>query len=363
MRVLLVAASLDIIGGQSVQAASVARHLSDEPSVEVSFLPINPRLPGPLRRLQDIKYVRTIVTSIAYVARLLAQVPRSDVVLAASAAHSSFVLAPTPAILIARAFGKRVVLHYHAGEADSHLRAWRRTAGRTMRLADAIVVPSRYLAEQFARHGLGARVIVNVIDPDDFPFRERRPLRPVVLFNRQLSPITDGACVLRAFAQVQREVDDATLIVAGDGIQRPELERQARRLGLRNTRFLGWVPPEGMAALYDSADLFLHASNERDNVPVSILEAFAAGLPVVATESAGVPELVRSGETGLLTPEGDDAALAAGALRLIRSPDEAAEMASNARAECSRFTWPAVRDQWLALYSELSGSSRSASSR
>ncbi len=70
-RVLIVAASLDILGGQAVQAARLLEGLREELSLEVSFLPINPRLPGFLRRLQAIKYVRTVVTSIAYIWLLL----------------------------------------------------------------------------------------------------------------------------------------------------------------------------------------------------------------------------------------------------------------------------------------------------
>ena len=66
--------ALDILGGQAVQAARLLAHLRTEAALEVSFLPINPRLPGALRRLQAIKYVRTVVTSLLYCATLLARV-------------------------------------------------------------------------------------------------------------------------------------------------------------------------------------------------------------------------------------------------------------------------------------------------
>ena len=74
---LIVAPSLDIIGGHSTQAAALVHHLGREPGVEVEFLAINPRLPGPLRPLQSIKYLRTLVTSALYVATLLRRVPRA----------------------------------------------------------------------------------------------------------------------------------------------------------------------------------------------------------------------------------------------------------------------------------------------
>src|SRR5207253_3449426 len=104
LRVLIVAPSFDILGGQAVQAARLMESLRLETSVEVGFLPINPRLPGVLRKLQAIKYLRTIVTSLLYCATLLARVRKYDVIHIFSASYFSFLLAPTPALLVARIY-------------------------------------------------------------------------------------------------------------------------------------------------------------------------------------------------------------------------------------------------------------------
>lgn len=353
VRVMIVAPSFDILGGQSTQAALLCKCLSNEATVDVSFLATNPQLPGVLRRLQSIKYLRTLLTAAVYVAQLLARTPRQDVVHVFSAAHTSFLISATPAILIATGFGKGTVLHYHSGEADLHLRRWRRTAARTMRLVDAIVVPSRYLVDQFAGHGFNVRLISNVIEPERFEFRERQPLRPVFLCNRQLQPYCNVACVLRAFALVQARVGDARLIIAADGSDGRDLKALAGELGLTHTEFIGWVRPERAAELYASADVYLNGSDHRDNVPISILEAFASGLPVVSTDVAGISELVVGGKTGMLVPADDHEQLAASALALLADPPLASRLALGARRECSRFTWPAVRKQWLALYQAL----------
>ena len=86
IRVCLVAPSLDILGGQSRQAALLLAGLRDEPTLEVGFIPHNPRLPGALRRLQTIKYVRTLVATLRYCGMLLVQIPRYDVIHVFSAA-------------------------------------------------------------------------------------------------------------------------------------------------------------------------------------------------------------------------------------------------------------------------------------
>ncbi|HET8548701.1 MAG TPA: hypothetical protein VFL57_11880, partial [Bryobacteraceae bacterium] len=100
----MIGPSLRILGGQAVQAAALFRCLREEGAIPVSFLAVNPQLPGWLGRLQQIRYVRTIVTSMAYIAALLARVPGCDVLHVFSASYWSFVLAPTPAIVAGRLF-------------------------------------------------------------------------------------------------------------------------------------------------------------------------------------------------------------------------------------------------------------------
>ena len=221
LRVLIVAPSLDILGGQAVQAAQLLARLREEPSLDVSFLPVNPRLPGLLRKLQAIKYVRTVVTSLLYWGLLLARVRTYDVIHIFSASYLSFVLAPTPAILIARLYGKKIILNYRSGEAEDHLRRWHRTAIRTLRLADEIVVPSAYLVDVFGTFKLAASAIHNFVDTDRFKYRERVPLRPVFLSNRNLEPMYNVGCVVRSFSIIQQRYPDARLTIAGDGSNAP----------------------------------------------------------------------------------------------------------------------------------------------
>jgi L-malate glycosyltransferase len=355
IRLLLVAPALRILGGQAVQANYLLDHLSREPMFDVSFVAHNPRLPGPLKLLQSIKYVRTIVTSIFYCINLLIQVPKHDIVHVFSASYLSFLLAPTPAILIARLFGKKVVLNYRSGEAEDHLRSWPRTAVPILKLADELIVPSQYLVDVFAKFGLRASAVPNIINEDRFRFRERRPLLPIFFSNRNLYPLYNVACILRAFAKIQQRFPEAKLIIAGGGSQRASLEALARELKLQNVEFRGRVAPSKMNELYDEAHIFLNSSNI-DNMPGSILEAFACGMPVVSTSAGGIRCIVSHGSTGLLVPRNDHEAMASLAIRLLESPELAESIARNAYEECSAsYTWPAVRNAWLAVYTRLAG--------
>ena len=351
LRLLVVGPSLDILGGQAVQAARLMSRLRAEPSLEIGFLPINPRLPGPLRKLQAIKYLRTIVTSISYVASLLARVRKYDVIHVFSASYFSFVLAPTPAILVARLYGKRIVLNYHSGEAEDHLARWP-SAIKTLRLANEIVVPSEYLVRVFAQFGLRARAIYNTIETEVFRFRSRPHLGHNFLANRNLEAHYGVARVLRAFAIIQQRFPDARLTVAGDGSQRRSLEHLASELQLRNFEFKGQVDHSQVVGLYDAADIYLNASLI-DNQPLSLLEAFACGLPVVTTNPGGIPDIVTNERTGLLVECGDQEGMAQAAFRLFADEELAQRIINEAREECRKYSWSAVRDQWMDLYQSL----------
>lgn len=360
IRLLLVAPALTILGGQAVQANYLLEHLSHERGFEVSFVPHNPRLPGPFRLLQAVKYLRTIVTSLAYSMYLLRQVPKHDIIQTLSASYWSFLLGPTPAIIIARLFGKKVIVNYRSGQAEDHLRSWPRSAVPIMKLADEIIVPSQYLVDVFRKFGLRATAIANVTDNDRFKFRERRPLLPIFMSNRNHYPLYNVGCILRAFAKIQQKFPEAKLIIAGDGPKRPSLESLARELKLQNIEFRGRVAPGKMHELYNEAHIFLNSSNI-DNMPGSILESFASGTPVVSTSAGGIRCIVTHGRTGLLVPRSDHEAMAACAIRLLESPELATSIVHNAYEECSAYRWPAVRDSWLAAYTRLAGRNRSHS--
>lgn len=348
LRVLIVGPSLAVVGGQAVQAARMVEHFRRDSRIEVGFLPLNPGLPMPLGAAQRIKYVRTIVTTIWYVASLLVKVPRYDVVHIFSASYWSFLLSSTPALLVGKLYRKRTILNYRSGEASDHLARWR-SARATLCLAGVIVVPSGYLVDVFGQFGFTATSILNTVDTSRFQFRERRPLRPVFVASRNFEALYNVACIVRAFALVQGQHPEARLTLAGDGPQRADLEALVRRLGLRNVDFAGRVPNATMPALYDAADIFLNSPNI-DNMPGSVIEAFAAGTLVITTRAGGIPYIVTHERTGLLVPLNDHQEMAAQALRLLADPQFASRLASSARAECRRYEWSAVRDEWLRLY-------------
>lgn len=349
IRVCIVGPSLDIIGGQSIQLERLRVRLVKNPGLEVSFLAVNPRLIGPLRFLQRIKYVRTVATSFVYFLSLLIRVPRVDVVHAFSASYWSFLLAPVPAMLAGRLFGKGVILNYHSGEADDHLTRWR-SAKPLMRLAHLIAVPSGYLVDVFARHGLAARSVPNFVEMEQLPTRRRSPLEPSFLSNRNFEAHYNVSCVLRAFKRIQERLPHAMLTIAGDGSLRDRLRSEAAALDLKNVTFCGPVAPDKMPMLYNETDVYLNAP-DIDNMPISLLEAAVCGLPIVTSDAGGIPYMVRNEVTALVVPCNDDEAMAAAAIRLFEEPGLATRLSDEGRAEVMRrYVWPEVEKNWMDTY-------------
>jgi N-acetyl-alpha-D-glucosaminyl L-malate synthase BshA len=204
-------------------------------------------------------------------------------------------------------------------------------------MSDAVTVPSHHLErETRARLGLPdlpIQVIPNFVDIDRFrPLAEGPPdldaPRFVHVSNfRSVKRVPD---LVAAFAAVRAELPHAELTLVGDGPERSRAESLARSLGLgASVRFLG--RQDALTELLSGAAAFVLPS-ETESFGVAALEAMACGVPVVATDVGGLPEVVVDGESGLLVPSGDVARLAGAMKEIVRHPERWQRMAEASRA-------------------------------
>lgn len=348
LKVLIVAPKAPPFGGQAVQAARLVENFALEPGIQVDLQPINPEF---FPALQKVKFLRTFLTESKYMFDLFRRIGKYDVIHIFSASYFSFLLSPSPAMLVSKLFGKQTILNYRSGEARDHLSRWK-TAVPLIKKFDRVVAPSGYLVDVFAEFGIGAQAVYNFVDTEKFRFRKRKPLRPVFLSNRNFEPLYNVACTLRAFALVQKRFPDAELIVAGGGSQRSLLEDLAAELKLNNISFPGKIPPSEMPALYERADIYLNSPNI-DNMPNSVIEAYASGTPVISTNAGGIPYIVENEKTGLLVDVNDHEALAKAAIRVLEDEKLAQNLIEKGRKMLDKFSWTNARDEWLRIYREL----------
>ena len=353
-RIAMVAPSLGVLGGQAVQAKVLADHLRAD-GYGVELVPINPPFPRGAGWLKRLRFIRTVANEGLYLPTLR-KLRSADVVHVLSASYWSFLLAPLPAIVAARKWGKPILLNYHSGEADDHLAHWGSLVHPWLKMVDKIVVPSVFLRDVFARHGYRAEVIHNIIDTGQFRYRERLPLLPEFLSVRNFEPHYGVEYTLVAFAMIQTVFPAASLTVAGQGPQEAELKHLAQALALRNVRFIGAVDPVEMPSLYDRHSVFLNASFV-DNQPLSVLEAMASGMPVVSTPIGDIPNMVKDGESATLVPAGDPYAMAKAATLLLEQPQRAALMAQRAKESLIHYGWSKVGPTWANTYRRLATTS------
>lgn len=169
----------------------------------------------------------------------------------------------------------------------------------------------------------------------------------------RLSPEKDHATLLDAFARLRAARPDAHLTLIGDGPRRPALEAQAARLGLGGA--VTFTGTRGdVAELLPAFDVFALASLT-EGISLTLIEAAAAGLPIVATRVGGNPEIVVDGETGMLVPPGAPETLA-GALEAVAVRNDRAEMGLRGRARVmERFGIDRMARAYEDLYDEVLG--------
>jgi glycosyltransferase involved in cell wall biosynthesis len=222
---------------------------------------------------------------------------------------------------------------------------------------DMLVVPSGYLVDVFSEFGLKAEIVPNIIDLSQFCFKARTPLRPHLVCTRGFHPYYRVDLVVQAFADVQKVFPEARLDLVGGGPVEGQIRSLVHKLGLSGVNFVGVVSRAEIGEVYDKADIFVNASS-LDNMPVSVLEAFASGTPVVSTAPEGMRYLVDHERTGLLSPPDAAAPLAENILRLLMDDELSSRLAVNAYEESSRYRWMTVREQWLSAYRTLMSGSR-----
>lgn len=334
-------------GGMAIQAKLLGDGLRGQGHVVLNAATNALAHDSPLRR---VKGLRGAVNLLLYLARLGPACRKADCVHVFSNSYLSFFLFTFPAVALGRMLRKRIVVHYHGGSAERFLDRWYWAARWALARADVLAVPSGFLAAVFGRRGIDTVQVPNILPLAALPFRRRSPLRPRVIMSRHLEHDYNIACGIRAFAQLGERFGTATLVIAGDGRERAALAALVRALGLEGrVTFVGNVENERMGALYDEADIFLNSSRV-DNQPVSILEAFACGLPVVTTAVGGIPHMVTDGVDALTAADDDAPGLAARMCALLEDPMLAGRIAENARARVDAYAWPRIYELYRGIY-------------
>ena len=341
-------------GGMANQCEQLARLLKAE-GAQVELVRSNqPYWPPVVGKVPVFRAVWRLFHFLALLWRALGRV---DVLHIFANSGWSWHLVALPAMQLARWRKVAVIVNYRGGQADVFFSYGPRHVLRLLSRATLRVTPSDYLRRVFAKHGLIAQVIPNIIDLSRFGPTDRRRsgIGPHLIVTRNLELIYDISTAIRAFALIRQRLPNALLTVAGTGPERLALEQLVVRLGVKGAvTFSGQIDNKNIVDLYAAADCLLNPSTV-DNMPISILEAMASGVPVISTDAGGIPDMVRHGVTALLVPVGDHEAMANQALQLLEDHGMADRLRAAGIAEVQRYGWPNVKPMWQAAYQCASG--------
>jgi glycosyltransferase involved in cell wall biosynthesis len=254
------------------------------------------------------------------------------------------------AILYARLWHKRSVVFIRGGWMPAFIRKWPRWTRFVLSQATVLLVPHGFLFAELSALGLQVDdIIPNFIDLEKYPFRERSQLAPRFLYLRGMNAIYNPAMALRAFALIQQQYPEAMLTMAGREDTDSALCRElVRDLHLRHVHFIGQVPKADIPALAEQHDIHLH-TNRVENMPVSILEMWACGVPVVGTNVGGMPYLVRHRVDGILVASDDHQAMADACFELLAESAFARALSRNGRARAQELTWESIGPAWAKV--------------
>jgi glycosyltransferase involved in cell wall biosynthesis len=248
---------------------------------------------------------------------------------------------------VARLFGIRSIFVLHGGNLPDftkrHLKWVRRILGR----ADLLAAPSRFLEHEMSTYGFHVMVIPNVIDLENYAYRERQRISPKLFWMRSFHSLYNPEMALDVFSRIKSEYPAATMVMAGaDKGLEGEIKNKASARGFGDSiRFPGFLDHEQKIREFSSADVYLN-TNRIDNMPISVVEAWAMGVPVVATNVGGLPHLIESGETGLLVADGDVNGMVSAITSLLNDPDMTKRLSVRGRSRAELSSWKAVREKW-----------------
>src|SRR4029453_8604297 len=277
--------------------------------------------------------------------------------------HAHEPLTPSTSMLAVLAASAPVVATFHAALDRSRLMelaapALRQGSGRI----DAAVAVSDAAASFLRRVGrVPLEIAPTGVDVGAFAPRGRPieglPAGPKILWANRLDPQKGFEIMLRAFERVASEVVGAHLPVAGDGRDRALLRSLPADLRSRILR-LGTVAHGDLPRYHAAADVFVSPATGLESFGIVLVEAMAAGVPVVASDIAGYREVVRDGVDGLLVPPADANALAAAIHRVLSEPELPATLAAAGRTRAETFSWQAVAPRLEAVYDRVIGATR-----
>ncbi len=257
-------------------------------------------------------------------------------------------------VSLLRLMQKKVVLVVHGGRLPAKMERNAAKYLRIFRKGDLVVCPSGYLRAALATHGVESIEIENVVNLNDYIFRNKTVFEPRIFWMRTLEDVYNPEMAVRVAALLVAKYANLQMVMAGyDRGSLQMVKDLAVQLGISDKiSFPGYISNQQKNSFASSLDIYI-CTNRVDNAPVSLVEMMALGLPVVAVKTGGIPYMVQHGHNGLLVDLDDDAAMADSISRIIDSPALGRQLVENGLQFSKQFGEPAVLHKWQSVFDQF----------
>lgn len=242
---------------------------------------------------------------------------------------------------------KRTIVTYHGGGAKEFLRKYLRLIRGVMNKADKITVMSKFLQETFSESGIKTVVLKNLID-----IKVKRDCilemdTPRLLSIRSLNPIYNINDIIDAFRKIKEIFTDATLQIVGTGSLEDDIRSQTKHLP--DIYFIGQVRNEEIPTIMQQNNVLISVPSF-DNQPMSILEAFSVGIPVISSNVGGIPDMIVDSHNGFLVDVHSPEQISKKVEWIFNNKEKVTQIINNAKESVKDYQWPAVKKELYSFY-------------
>ncbi len=239
----------------------------------------------------------------------------------------------------------------HGGNLPARLDSSNFMSGLIFKNSYKNISPSIYLQQEFSNRGFRSEYIPNSIHIKEYDFKERQHLSPKILWVRAFDKTYNPLLAVKVLNLVKKQFENAKLCMVGptkDGTFE-EVQLLVDKLNLtENIKFTGVLKKEDWHKLSADYDIFINTTTI-DNMPVSVIEAMALGLPIISTNVGGIPYLIKNKENGILVSANDEQEMANAIINILNNPDEANRLSLSARLFSEQFDIEKIKVQWYNL--------------
>jgi len=252
-------------------------------------------------------------------------------------------------VMIGKLLKKKIIITYHGGGLYEFINKYKTKVIYFLNKADIITVPSKYLQNILNNNSIKSKYLPNIIRDDNVYFKKRENLKPILIVTRTLDEVYNIPLSIMAFKDLKKVVPDAKLKIVGDGKLKNEILELVKKENIDDIEFVGRVPNSKIGEILNTADIFINSSN-KDNMPLSLFEALACGLPVISTNVGGIPDYITDEINGFLIEPNNKEQLTNKILYVLNNQAEVQKIIDNGYQTFEKLTLRNLKSEYLKLY-------------